>query len=393
MLIQILFMIRRRIDFFAISCFLGSLFFLNSCATNRIAILYDGHVYINTIVNDSVRGNFMYDTGVSNFCLDTAFVKKNNLQFQKVQTIEIGGVGNETQMVNLVNDKVYYRVDKKYNYSRESYLIGLKGFMGEKIDGILGVKTFKNRPHKIDFIHKKLVFTDKYQNYDSIKFTFEDHNIYIPIDYTIDSKDYSGKFLLDLGSTTTVLNSTSGMDSGIGRNFLSIGGLGGETAGRTVFVDRIKLGNQHIDHYSLDVSMDKGGALADTKFHGLLGTDILDDFDIIIDFQKKNLYLKPNKKYNKHSKVLYKSFSFLDYSGIDNSWLVSYIYLDTDAYQKGLRLYDRILEIDGVKVNKLNRVQFFKSLKLNQELKLIVNRNGELLQMNVILEKFLGGNL
>ena len=90
--------------------------------------------------------------------------------------------------------------------------------------------------------------------------------------------------------------------------------------------------------------------------------------------------------------MLYKSFSYIDNAKIDGSWMVSYIYLDTDAYEKGLRLYDEILEIDGVKVSKLKRVSFYRSLKLNQELKLKLRRNEETLIINVILNKFLGKN-
>ena len=53
---------------------------------------------------------------------------------------------------------------------------------------------------------------------------------------------------------------------------------------------------------------------------------------------------------------------------------------------------DEILEIDGVKVSKLKRVPFYKALKLNQELKLTLRRNGDTIKINVILDKFLGKN-
>jgi len=366
--------------------------FLNSCAQKSIDIIYDGHVYIRTDVNDVAIGNFMYDTGAPDFYLDTTFVRNNNFQFKEVKNIQIGGVGNQTQIVNQVNNKIYYKVDEKYNDSRETYLIGLKEFMGERIDGILGVKTFLDRPHKIDFINKKLTFTDRYKSYDSIKFIYNGDRIYIPMEYTIDKKKYSGKFILDLGSTVTVLNSTSGIDAAFGSNLIAIGGIGGETTGKTLFVDNFKLGNQCISNYPIDISTDTKGALADAEFDGLLGTDILDDFDIGINLQKKILYLKPNKKNNKHNKLRYKSFSYIDNTSTDESWIVSYIYLDTDAYRKGLRLYDKILEINGVKVTELNRVEFYKSLKLNQELELLISRNEEAIKINLVLDKFLGSN-
>lgn len=378
--------VKFRKAFGLISC----LIVLNSCASKSINIDYDGHVYIKTTINDTVFGNFLYDTGASNFILDSTFVAKNKFQFKNERVVEIVGVGNNTKRVKLVNDKLYFNVDEKYNYSRETYLVDLKIFMGQNIDGILGVRTFKDRPHKIDFIKKKLTFTEKHKNYDSIKFTYNHSKIYVPLDFAVNKKRYSGKFILDLGSAVTVLNSTNTIDIANEANYISLGGIGGETSGKSIFVDSFKLGNKSLTNYIIDFSQDTSGALADKNFTGLLGNDILDNFDIIIDLQKEMLYLKPNEKYNKHNKFLYKSFSYMDNTAIDKSWVVNYLYLDTDAYRKGLRLNDKILEIDGVKVTNLSRVKFYKSLKLNQELKLKIETSGEIKEINLILNKFLG---
>ena len=385
-------MTKRQLNYFKTSSILGLSIFFISCATKSIPITYDGHIYVKTTINDSITGNFIYDTGALDFYLDTTFVRKNKFQFDKKQIFELGGVGSGTKTTQLVNDKIYYKVDKKYIHSRTTYLVGLKDFMGENIDGILGVKTFQNRPHKIDFINKKLTFTDKHENYDSIKFIYEGDKIYVPLHYTIGSQQYSGKFILDLGSSITVLNSTSGINTADGVSSLGAGGIGGETKGKTLIFDAIQLGNQVITDYVLDISEDKAGALADANYDGILGNDILDNFDIILDLEQKVLYVKPNKKFNRHKKMLYKSFFYIDNTNTTGSWTVSYIYLNTDAYKKGLRLHDEILEIDGVKVSKLKRVPFYKALKLNQELKLTLRRNGDTIKINVILDKFLGKN-
>ena len=117
----------------------------------------------------------------------------------------------------------------------------------------------------------------------------------------------------------------------------------------------------------------------------------MDDFDIIIDLKGKNFYLKPNVKNNKHKKYFYKSFSFIDRTNVDHSWLVSYIFINTDAYRKGLRLNDKIIAIDGVSVEKLNTLEFYKSLKIDQELELTIIRDGDSFNINFILDKFLDG--
>jgi hypothetical protein len=332
----------------------------------------------------------MYDTGVSNLCLDTTFVTKNKLMFKNLKQTEISGVGNSIQQITIVNDKIYFKVDDKYNFSRETYLIGLKDFLGNRIDGILGVNSFSNRSHKIDFIKKKLTFTEKHNGYDSISFSFIDDKIYIPLDYTINEIQYTGKFLLDLGSPMTVLNSTNQIKLFKGADLITIGGVGGVTNRKTFFIDILKLGNYDIKNYPIDLSTDTSGALASTNFDGLIGTDILDDFDIIINLKNKILYIKPNRNFNNHQKFLYKSFYYIEKNTNEGNWLVGYIYLDTDAYKKGLRLNDEILEIDGVSVTDLDRVSFYKNLKLNQQINVKILRGQLVLNIRIILNRFLG---
>ena len=56
--------------------------FLISCSSKKnIDIEYDGHIYIKTTLNDSVTGNFVYDTGAPEMIIDNSFKNKNKLVF------------------------------------------------------------------------------------------------------------------------------------------------------------------------------------------------------------------------------------------------------------------------------------------------------------------------
>ena len=326
--------------------------FLVSCAKKSLQIEYNGHIYIKTKIEDTIYGNFIYDTGAKELILDTAFCKKNKLIFKTTQDTKIGGVGNSIQNAKIVLDTLTY---------------------------------------KIDFINKKISFFKNTKNYDSINLIFDGDKIYVPVTYTINEEEYIGKFILDLGSSVTVLNSSNKINTRNRGDFESIGGIGGKTAGKTIFINQFKLGNQSINNFPIDISNDSKGALSSSEYDGILGNDILDDFDLIIDIKKSKLFLKPNKKINKHKKFFYKSFSFIDNSKIDKSWLVSYIYLNTDAYKKGLRLNDKITAINNISVEKLDRIKYYKGLKLNQELELTIIRDDNSMKINIILNKFLDG--
>ena len=379
--------------FIALSSFIGYSMFLISCSSKKnIDIEYDGHIYIKTTLNDSVTGNFVYDTGAPEMIIDNSFKNKNKLVFIKEEDTRMNGIGNETKNVKVISDTINYKIDGRKKKSKKTFLIDLKSILGQKADGILGFKTFENRAHKIDYINKKIFFTKSHKNYEVLKMILKDDKLYIPINYIVEKKEYNGNFILDLGSSVTILNSSNKIKIDYGSEFEAIGGVGGKTKGRTIFIDELKFGNLSIYKYPVDISSDKNGALSKNNYDGILGNDILDDFDIIIDFNEKILYLKPNIKNNKHKQYFYKSFSYVNRTNIDRSWLVSYIFINTDAYKKGLRLNDKIISINGTSVEQINHLEFYKNLKINQELELTINRDGKTFNINFVLDKFLDGN-
>ena len=379
--------------FIGLSSFIGYSMFLISCSSKKnIDIEYDGHIYIKTTLNDSVTGNFVYDTGAPEMIIDNSFKNKNKLVFIKEEDTRMNGIGNETKNVKVISDTINYKINSRKKKSKKTFLIDLKSILGQKADGILGFKTFENRAHKIDYINKKIFFTKSHKNYEVLKMILKDDKLYIPINYIVEKKEYNGNFILDLGSSVTILNSSNKIKIDYGSEFEAIGGVGGKTKGRTIFIDELKFGNLSIYKYPVDISSDKNGALSKNNYDGILGNDILDDFDIIIDLNEKILYLKPNIKNNKHKQYFYKSFSYVNRTNIDRSWLVSYIFINTDAYKKGLRLNDKIISINGTSVEQINHLEFYKNLKINQELELTINRDGKTFNINFVLDKFLDGN-
>ena len=317
--------------FIALSSFIGYSMFLISCSSKKnIDIEYDGHIYIKTTLNDSVTGNFVYDTGAPEMIIDNSFKNKNKLVFIKEEDTRMNGIGNETKNVKVISDTINYKIDGRKKKSKKTFLIDLKSILGQKADGILGFKTFENRAHKIDYINKKIFFTKSHKNYEVLKMILKDDKLYIPINYIVEKKEYNGNFILDLGSSVTILNSSNKIKIDYGSEFEAIGGVGGKTKGRTIFIDELKFGNLSIYKYPVDISSDKNGALSKNNYDGILGNDILDDFDIIIDLNEKILYLKPNIKNNKHKQYFYKSFSYVNRTNIDRSWLVSYIFINTN---------------------------------------------------------------
>ena len=369
--------------------------FLNSCSNKSLKFEYDGQIYMKTIINDTVQGNFIYDTGARYSCLDKTFISKNTFAFNDVKKISVYGVGNEIQVLDLVKDALLYSTKISTCFSMNNIIIDLKSILGRKVDGILGVETFINNMHKIDFIKRKITFTNKLLGYNKINIKQKDKQIFVPLKInTFDEREIEGDFLLDLGSSTTNINSNVINLDGFARKikFISNGGVGGNSAGFTFFVENINFGdNIIINKFPIDNSIDEKGALSSKEYIGILGTDLLDDFHIILDLKNNFLFLKPNNNFNKGIKTLFKSFSVIDRTDLNKGWIVSSIYESSDAYKAGLRTNDEIKTINGISVNKIKLKKFIKKLELNQKFNLEVFRNNKKIKIEFVLNILLDG--
>lgn len=364
-----------------------------SCSRKTISFDYDGHIYvkIKKINNKKVNGDFIYDTGAPFFYIDSSFCVENKIKFKNIQKGIIGGIGNGTKNTYKIKDTVTYAFKKIKNYSDNSTILNFKSILGKNADGILGVNSFNNKSHKIDYVKREISLIDNFNGYDKIKFEFKNYRILVPLEIRFSNNSYiKGSFLLDTGSSITCLTSNHNIDNIEQIQYLSTGGTGGETKGFTTYADEIMIGNYKILKHLIDISEDSSGSLSSTDYAGIIGNDVLDNFDLIIDLKQNYIYIKPNEKFNIHRKFLFKSFSYIDRTDIDDSWLISYIYIDTDAYKNGLRLNDKVIAIDGELVKNLDRLNFYKNLKIDQKLEFTVIREGKTIKINFALNKFLG---
>lgn len=371
--------------------FCALLIIFYSCSSKSMKFRYDGHIYIKVNFDDKIRGNFIYDTGAPMLVIDTLFYKKNPFRFKEIQFAEMGGVGNTMQTVKLVKDTIQY--ETKFGIEKSGYniLMDLKNILGKNIDGIAGVESFDKKPHKINYISKHISQVKKIKGFEKIIIEYDDYRIFVPISIQInDSTKVVGKFLLDLGSnTTTLVKNSMNINSVKKINYISRGGAGGESSGNTFYAEKLSIGKFIIKHFPIDMSKDTLGAMASNLYLGKIGNDLLDDFDVILDLPNKNLFLRPNKNFNKNPSFLFKGFSFIDRTDINQGWRVATIYEESDAYKSGLRINDQITSINDKSVYSMDKVKILQKLEPNQQLKIQILRDNEILFFNFILNTFL----
>lgn len=347
-------------------------------AQDFISIKYNGHIKFDVKVNNKANGNFILDTGASGIWIDSLFLEKSGVCFIG-ENIEVDGGGKSTAFAMVIRDSVDYELSNGETFCSDlAFAINLKDRFSKSLDGAFGFELFKKQPYMIDYLSEKIVFTNSVKDYEPINVKFEDNRFLLPLKIKLkNGNQIEGKFLIDTGSNRTIICSHAFMTDGIYnstnlKKFYSMGGINGFSEGYYLSVSSVDIGKFKIEKINMSISTDSLGAFAATDYMGIIGNDLLDDFNIIINHQEQKVWLKPNKKFNKNPKKLFHGVTFFDGR---KKWIVGRIVENSDAFKQGLRLNDEVVEINGVTVDNIDIDKFVSVLRPNDVLKLKIRRN------------------
>lgn len=363
---------------------------------------YRGRIYINGTVRD-VNGTFVFDTAADNLYFDSLFYNKSNLKYDSISTAKLPGAGKEFQNVKVITNSVEFNFSG-LNYQTKSVpVLSLKTILGDFADGILGLNYFSNKILEINYIQKYLKFLDKidtlsFCQYTKIQCQNIQDRLYIPITLTInDTISISDKFTIDLGFRRTVVLTSPvalkyNLDKVIpnkARYYTKYGGVGGESESYAFIAKSIEIGGFKLNHFEANYSTDKSGSLSSSKHAGLVGNEILERFDVIIDFTKNCLYIKPNITFSNTFKFSKLGFSFVDRSETLGALIVTGFFENSQAEKSGLHIDDKIIDIDNIPVKEMDYQGQEAYINKTNKLILIVERGNELLNIEIIQSRIL----
>jgi len=383
---------------------LFALIFLSSCSKNvyslnekTIKFKYDGHLKVKLKPENYDKGNFYFDTGSAWLVFVDHYYEKQKMSFENTYNSEMGGgIGNKTSKVIRISDTINFEIDNHHFYSEFSIVNYFTQKTPNDLDGIVGFHNFRNTPFKIDYVNQKITLNPKMSNeYQEMAIKFDGYAMLLPMEVMLpNGKIIQGDFIIDTGSRSTTLTSQFINNNDIKIvnkvNYESIGGAGGKSDGSIFFVPQIKIDKYNLSNRLIEISKDTLGALSSNEnYIGIIGNDILDDFDIIYHPTEYRIWIKPNKMFEDLTEDLFKAFSVIEIGNRDKGWFIKEIYEESDAFKQGLRYNDEIVEINNKSVHKLNRENFISKLKPNQKLKLKIKRSNEYLDIDTYLNVFL----
>ncbi|PXX98807.1 hypothetical protein DF185_15635 [Marinifilum breve] len=362
-------------------------------------VVYKGHLYIKGEA-DSIKGNYVFDTGAFNLYYDSTYHANNNFKYNETFNALLPGAGTKPQSVVVIKDSVSFTFASNLYKTSIVPILQLKPILGDIADGILGMEYFYDSVLEINYENEYMkcyssIDSVNLQGWSKIKLSKKKNSLYVPLQVMVnDSITVSGEYLVDFGSggsvsfTSKVANKFKLQDQIKNKvaYYTKYGGVGGESSSYDFFARKLMIGDFAFDDVLMSFSLDKSGAMSSSKHLGLLGNDIYDRFHVIIDFINNDLYLKPNKKYTEAFVSSRLGFSFVDRGQSLQSWNVTGFYANSEAEKSGLMIDDKILSVNGVSVKDINYERqryFFDDI---DELNVKIKRKNEIMDFKFKLK-------
>jgi len=366
---------------------------------NAFPIVYRGHLYVKGDA-DSIQGNFVFDTGASNFYYDSTYFAGNEYYYTDYFSALLPGAGAKPQKVEVIKDTVAFEFGEHLYRTNIVPILQLKPILGDFADGILGMEYFYGSVLEINYEREYMCL---YRNLDSvdtsayskIKLIKKGNRLFIPLQVNInDTLSIAGEYQVDFGcggsvvltsATTNKFNLLDIIDEKTAY-FTKYGGVGGESASYDFRTASVQIGDYEFKDVCMDFSTDKSGALSSDKHLGLLGNGIYERFNVFIDFINNDMYLKPNSKYAEPFEFSKLSFSYVDRNKTMDAWIVTGLYRNCNAEKAGLKIDDRILAVNGTSVKQItyeSQKGFWDELA---KVSLTVKRDEELKEITFKLE-------
>jgi hypothetical protein len=338
--------------------------------------------------------NFILDTGSGGISLDSTTAEYFGLKgTPSNKTIRgIAGIKKVSFLNNHTLCLPELTIDS-LNFHINDYGI-LTSVYGERIDGIIGYSVLSRYILRINFDSSKVEFWSKGSlRYPRGGFLFRPAINTLPVQ-TARVKDgltITSRFLFDMGAGLNMMLTTDFIkDSALmhkKRKFFTkqAEGLGGKIDMSMTVIKEIKLGPYKFRNVPIYIFDDQYNVTSYPYLGGLIGNDLLRRFNIILNYDRRDIYLMPNTHYNE-------AFDY-SYTGIElymenGQIILGDVAKGSPAEAVGLKEGDVVVAVNK---NFSQNLQQYKLAMQNagDKLKIIIQRDGELKEFDLKVKSIL----
>ncbi len=370
--------------------------------------LHGNHILVDVGVNGADPVPMIFDTGAQMSVIDAPWAEE--LQLKMEGEVQGMGAGEGTIELSLTEVRTLsvQGVELKDQIFATLALEPFRAYSGERWYGILGYNFISRFVVELDF-EKELMHL-----YDPDQYAYSGHGDQLPltIDHqhpqiygslewgdhdSDDFKRFEGKFLVDTGhsgqlSINRKFIEANHLLSVVGETLEAPLGFGAGGVVKGVFgrIPHFRLGRFEVDNPIAGFSADQGGVLGTFSSAGVLGTEILKQFKVILDYNGRRMILEKNSHFGtQFEHDMFGASLVLDDSSYE--WIIIRAVIEqSPAAEGGLKPGDRIVAINGKRVQPSGFQSLREMMKrAGAELMITVERNGRSFETNVTTRRMI----
>jgi hypothetical protein len=329
--------------------------------------------------------NFILDTGSSGISLDSATVLFFKLKPEESDRT-IRGIAGIKKVGFLYNRKLRFpqlTVDS-LNFHVNDYSV-LTSVYGEKVDGIIGYSLLSRYIVKLDYDSLTMdIWSRGTIRYPKGGFLFRPILSTLPVQIARikDEEQYQMRFLHDIGAGVCLMLSQDFVDDSMllqkkRKLWPKDGeGIGGKINMNLTLVKELKLGPYRFRNVPTYIFEDAFNVTSYPYLGGLIGNDILRRFNVIFNYAKRDIHMVPNSHFRDPFDY---SYSGIELYYIDGQIEMGSVAVGSPAEIAGIKQGDIVVAVNNDFSQNFNKYKT-ALLSPNARVKLILRRNGELVQ-------------
>lgn len=269
------------------------------------------HLLVKVQTNQSDSLNFIFDSGATNISIDSLTAERAGISRENREMVSVGGSGGTQNYKMALHQNL--KLGNIAINDVNMVLINFKSLseaIGVKLDGIIGYEVLTKYVTKLDFEQKKISFYDQIKSVDTTGYTgipFEfNKNILIPrfpISVTLaNGETFTGRVMFDTGNAFTLIVSTPfskyhNFNTKLGVTSMQLGrGLNATTQDQLATINSMSFNGFNFGKMGIRLTVNDQAEPKD-GYLGILGMEVIRRFHVILDYQQKKIYLKPNQAY------------------------------------------------------------------------------------------------
>ena len=365
-----------------------------------IAFDYSNHLYFDVVLRDSVPAKMIFDTGNTNILIDNKLFKEFFAPSPTLQRVVIQGTGNSLEAAYRDTSDWTYRIGEYSHTEQGATIMDLQKILGNEADGMFGMEFMRGRKVEFNYADEYMrILTSEAQpdeGYTCVKCKWLDNRearMVIPISLKInDEVSFDGNFLVDIGSSGDVsLNSSlvaklklNSVLTDVKKKIYDTGGVGGSRTDYIFTAKGISVAGYEIEDVVTDFSGNTQGMMANDSFDGLVGNAFFERFDVIFDFAKCEIWLRPNRNFG----ITKRYDSGMTLTPQDGCWGVKGLVGGGNAHKAGVRRGDIIISINGLTREQVSLKELKRTNRSDEDWKIVVKRDNTTQEITFKKEKY-----